>query len=120
MDQQPEQQQNERPRRGRPFVGSGNPSGRRRAQDHLVELSATFELVHHRPPNPLETVSLKACAKLAAAATSPRVNCTDAVRASNTLVKTLRLLGLAGPPHKKVTRRNIPTVDEIVARRSAG
>jgi hypothetical protein len=122
MEQHQQDQQNEQRPRGRPFPPgtSGNVSGRRRGQDHLVELSATFEAVHRRPPNALEQVSIKACAKLAAAATSPRVNCTDAVRASNTLVKTLRLLGLAGPPRKKVTRRNIPSVDEIIARRSAG
>jgi hypothetical protein len=98
MEQQQQDQQDEQRRRirGRPFTrgASGNPGGRRRTQDHLDELTAAFEVAHHRLPNALEQVSIKACAKLAAAATSPRASCVDAVRANNSLFKTLRLLVL--------------------------
>jgi hypothetical protein len=84
--------------------------------DRLDELVARFEATHHRKPDAFECSSLRACAKLAATAESQRTNAVDAVRASNTLVKTLRLLGLAGPPRKKVTRRNIPSMSELLAR----
>jgi hypothetical protein len=62
---------------------SGNPWGRTRAMDRLAELVAAFEATHHRGPSPVELIHLRQAAKLAAAATSPRTNAEQLVRASN-------------------------------------
>jgi hypothetical protein len=95
---------------------SGNKSGRTRTTDRLADLCAAFQAAHHRPPSPVELISLRSAAKLAAATESPRTSTEQAVRAGNTLVKALRLLGLAGPPAKPKLRRNIPSMSELLAR----
>jgi hypothetical protein len=99
---------------------SGNPSGRTRAMDRLADLIAAFEAVHGRGPLPIELISLRAAAKLAAAAESSKTNAEQAVRASNTLHKTLKRLGLASPPAKRASKSPLQSLDDHLAATHGG
>jgi hypothetical protein len=96
---------------------SGNPTGWQRSKARLHDLCVAFEAIHHRQATPLELCSLRSAAKLAAAAESPRTSAEQAVRASNTLHRTLVRLGLASPPAK--ARPRVPTLSELLARQAA-
>ncbi len=80
---------------------SGNPSGRTRMLDRIDDLCAAFEATHGRPPSPMDMIGIRTAARLAAACASPNTNAEQAVRAGNTLHKTLKRLGLASPPSKR-------------------
>jgi hypothetical protein len=80
---------------------SGNPSGRTNMLERTRDLCAMFEATHGRPPSPLDMIGIRTAARLAAAAASPRTNAEQAVRAGNTLHKTLKRLGLASPPARR-------------------
>jgi hypothetical protein len=88
--------------------------------DRFDDLVAEFQRVHGREPSPLDLVGIRSAAKLAAAAESPRTNATDAVRASNTLHKTLKRLGLASPPAKASAKSAVASLDEECARIGGG
>jgi hypothetical protein len=99
---------------------SGNPTGRQRWQDRLDALVAAFLTTHGREPAEIDLVSLRAAARLASAAENPRTNAEQAVRASNTLHKTLRRLGLASPPAKAPAKSAVASLDEECARIGGG
>jgi hypothetical protein len=92
---------------------SGNPSGHTNMADRIIDLCAAFEATHGHPPSPLDMVGIRTAARLASASANPGINAEQAVRAGNTLHKTLKRLGLATPPAKR--KREPMTVRDYAA-----
>jgi len=95
---------------------SGNPSGRTNMLERTRELCAIFEATHGRPPSPLDMISIRTAARLAAACQSPNTNAEQSVRASNALHKTLKRLGLASPPAKREPKSGLEKLHEALDR----
>jgi hypothetical protein len=84
--------------------------------DRIDELRAAFEATHGRSPSPLDMVSIRTAARLAAACASPNTNAEQSVRASNALHKTLKRLGLATPPAKRPGKDGLQKLHEALDR----
>jgi hypothetical protein len=99
---------------------SGNPSGRTRMLDRIDDLFAEFQRVHGREPSPMDMIGIRTAARLAAACASPNTNAEQAVRAGNTLHKTLKRLGLASPPAKRAGKSPLQSLDDHLAATHGG
>jgi hypothetical protein len=98
--QQPDQQQTQRIY-GRPFKGSGNPTGQTARKRNAADLTAKFLHVHGRPPDAVETATIKNIAAMMARSNATRgVSAEDLVRLSNSIDRLVARLGLAPKPEK--------------------
>jgi hypothetical protein len=97
---------------------SGNPSGKTKSQARLDEIMAAFRTTFSREPSAVEMISIRSAAKLAAVAGDRRVDGVTATRASNSLARMLRLLGLASPP--KQPKRPPPARPSLLAQYLTG
>jgi hypothetical protein len=82
------------------------------------EFRAEFVRVHTREPSVVEVASLRSVASLAARIAGNKLSATEVTRASNTMVKTLRCLGLANPakPVKPPKPDGLAALNAAVAR----
>jgi hypothetical protein len=119
MDQQQPQQQGTQRVVGRPFTGSGNPSGVTRTQQLFEAFRGEFVRVHAREPSAIEAASLRSVASLSARIAGNKLDAEGLTRATNAMTRSMRLLGLK-PSRPARPVRSAPSLDEIVRRRSTG
>jgi hypothetical protein len=104
IEQQDAQQPELQPKKrvvGRPFVGSGNPSGMTASRRHSRELLELFRVARGREPTAAEAMQIRAAGRLAAKLdpAQPRaVSNEDVARMTCRLNQTLRLLKLDKAP----------------------